>query len=90
MGVGTSAFFGLAGVGDIVATVGDPSHPAMLAGLQDDAEPIIAARAALAAGTRLGVDMPLTEAVVAVAAGKLQPAEALTWLMAREVKAGER
>ena len=90
MGVGTSAFFGLAGVGDIVATIGDPSHPAMLAGLQSDSEPIIAARAALSAGQRLGVDMPLTEAAVAVAAGRIQPAEALTWLMAREVKAGER
>ena len=34
MGAGTDAFFGLAGIGDIVATIGDPEHPAMLAALQ--------------------------------------------------------
>ena len=90
MGAGTDAFFGLAGIGDIVATIGDPEHPAMLAALQPEAEPHVAARAALAAGKRLGVDMPLTEAVVAVAAGRVEPAQAMEWLMAREVKVGER
>lgn len=90
MGVGTEAFFGLAGIGDIVATIGDPEHPAMMAALQADAEPHVAARAALAAGKRLGVDMPLTEAVVAVAAGRVDAAQAMEWLMSREVKAGER
>ncbi len=90
MGVGTQAFFGLAGIGDLVATITDPEHPALLAGLLADAEPIQAAQAALAAGRRLGVELPLTEAVVLVATGRMEPAQAIQSLMQREIKDGER
>jgi glycerol-3-phosphate dehydrogenase (NAD(P)+) len=37
-----------------------------------------------------GVDMPITEAVVAVLEGRLQPAQAMARLMAREAGARRR
>ncbi len=90
MGVGGEGLIGLAGIGDLVATISDPEHPALLAGLMEDSEPIQAAIAALAIGRKLGVDLPLTQAVVAVASHQIEPAEALHALMQRELKEGER
>ena len=90
MGVDGQGLFGLAGIGDLVATISDPEHPALLAGLMADSEPIQAAIAALSIGRKLGVDLPLTEAVVAVARGQIEPAQALEALMRRELKEGER
>jgi len=94
-------FSGLAGVGDLVATctssksrnrtVGDrlgrgEDLGAIIASTNMVAEGVKSSRALLALAQRLGVDMPITEGVVAVCHGGHDPRELAGALLAREAK----
>lgn len=86
---------GLAGLGDLVAVQGVASHPYHQAGANlaapDSARsdalgagPLHLARALLSQAARVQVELPLTEALVAIAAGKIDPLEAVGNLMTRD------
>ena len=93
---------GLAGIGDLVLTcTGDLSRNRTV-GLKlaqglalDDilrqlghvAEGVACCRAAVAAAHEVGVDMPVSEAVLGVIEGRLAPSDAVASLLAREPKA---
>ena len=101
-GAQAETFMGLSGVGDLVLTcTGDLSRNRTV-GLQlargmalDDilrslghvAEGVACCRAAVAAAHEVGVDMPVSEAVLAVIEGQLAPSAAVASLLAREPKA---
>jgi glycerol-3-phosphate dehydrogenase (NAD(P)+) len=102
-GAQAETFMGLSGVGDLVLTcTGDLSRNRRV-GLQlargialDDilrsslghvAEGVACCRAAVAAAHEVGVDMPVSEAVLAVIEGQLAPSAAVASLLAREPKA---
>ncbi len=102
LGARSETFMGLSGLGDLVLTAtGDLSRnrrvglllaagqplPEVLAQLGHVAEGVYSAATALARARALGVDMPITEAVDAVLAGRIAPAGALQRLMAREARA---
>jgi glycerol-3-phosphate dehydrogenase (NAD(P)+) len=93
---------GLSGLGDLVLTAtGDLSRnrkiglllasglplAQALAQLGHVAEGVYTARTAAERAARLGVEMPITEAVVDVLEGRLQPSEAMQRLMARQSRA---
>ena len=59
---------------------------AILAELGHVAEGVPTAATVLARARRLGVEMPITEAVAAVLQGQLTPAQALVQLMRREAR----
>ena len=99
LGAPAETFMGLSGLGDLVLTAtGDLSRnrlvgvrlaeglalPRILAELGHVAEGVRSARVVLRRANALGVDMPITAAVVAVLEGTLKPAEALFQLMARD------
>lgn len=92
LGAKDRTFAGLAGVGDLVAAASHPDHPGYKAGRQIVAGnapgPAVleASSAILSLAARSGVEMPLTQAVAAIAAGKLQPRLAMDMLMRREAK----
>jgi glycerol-3-phosphate dehydrogenase (NAD(P)+) len=102
MGARTDTFMGLGGLGDLVLTAtgslsrnrqvglalaqGQPLQ-AILATLGHVAEGVLSAPVVLERAQRLGVDMPITEAVVAVLGGRLLPAAALTRLLERDARA---
>lgn len=98
LGAEAETFMGLSGLGDLVLTAtGDLSRnrqvglrlaqglslPQILADLGHVAEGVYSARTVLARSQSLGVDMPITAAVVAVLSGEQTPAEALGTLMLR-------
>ncbi len=98
LGARTETFMGLSGLGDLVLTAtGDLSRnrsvgrllaqglalPVILQQLGHVAEGVSSAPMVLARARTLGVDMPITQAVVAVLEGRVQPAEALEQLMGR-------
>ncbi len=102
LGARAETFMGLSGLGDLVLTAtGDLSRnrrvgvllaagqalPQVLASLGHVAEGVLAAPVVLQRARSLGVDMPITEAVVDVLQGRLSPAAALVRLMARQVRA---
>lgn len=102
LGARAETFMGLSGLGDLVLTAtGDLSRnrkvgllladgaalPDILARLGHVAEGVLTAPTVQARARRLGVDMPITDAVVAVLQGRLAPARALAQLMAREARA---
>ena len=102
LGARAETFMGLSGLGDLVLTAtGDLSRnrkvglllaqglalPAALAQLGHVAEGVYTARMAADRAARLGVEMPITQAVVAVLEGRLQPREAMALLMARQSRA---
>lgn len=93
LGAEEQTFAGLAGVGDLVAAGDQPSHPGYALGVKlAKGEPTAMeiardAAALLAIGQRHGVELPLTEAIGAIAAGKLKPRLALDMLMRREATA---
>ncbi len=102
LGARAETFMGLSGLGDLVLTAtGDLSRnrkvglllaeglalPQILAQLGHVAEGVHTAPTLQARARRLGVEMPITDAVVAVLAGELRPAQALRQLMAREARA---
>lgn len=95
-------FAGLAGLGDVVATCASPLSRNRSAGrllgqgktsqqvseeLTQTAEGMKSASAVLELARRHGVEMPITEAVVAVLSGKLAVEKIVTLLLARQLKA---
>ncbi len=101
LGARAETFMGLSGLGDLVLTAtGDLSRnrrvgqllarglalPDILARLGHVAEGVYSAPTVLARANSLGVEMPITEAVVAVLAGRLEPAQAMWQLMTREAR----
>jgi glycerol-3-phosphate dehydrogenase (NAD(P)+) len=61
--------------------------PQILAELGHVAEGVLTAAVVLRRAQALGVEMPITEGVVAVLEGRLAPAEAVGALMRREARA---
>ena len=101
LGAQPETVMGLAGVGDLILTAtGDLSRnrrvgldlgrglplPAILAGLGHVAEGVRSAKEVARLAAERGVDMPVSEAVNAVLAGEVSPAEAVERLLAREPK----
>ena len=98
LGARAETFMGLSGLGDLVLTAtGDLSRnrrvglalaagralPDILAELGHVAEGVSSAPVVLTRARAAGVEMPITEAVVEVLQGRLQPAQAMQQLMAR-------
>jgi glycerol-3-phosphate dehydrogenase (NAD(P)+) len=101
MGARTETFMGLSGLGDLVLTAtGDLSRNRQVglklaAGLTLEqavqslghvAEGVYSARTIARRAAQLGVEMPITECVVALLEGRLKPAEAVAALMKRGPK----
>ena len=101
LGAQAETFMGLSGLGDLVLTAtGDLSRnrkvglllaaglavPDILAQLGHVAEGVYTAPTLQARARQSGVDMPITDAVVAVLQGQMAPAQALRQLMARGAK----
>ena len=99
LGARPETFMGLSGLGDLVLTAtGDLSRnrkvglllaagqrlPDALRALGHVAEGVPAAAMVLARAQALGVEMPITEAVVQVLRGELAPADAIVRLMSRQ------
>lgn len=102
LGARVETFMGLSGMGDLVLTAtGDLSRnrrvglmlaeglalPAILERLGHVAEGVYSAPTVLARARAKGVDMPITEAVVAVLDGHLSPHAAMELLMGRQARA---
>ena len=101
LGARTETFMGLSGVGDLVLTAtGDLSRnrrvglllaqgqtlAQAVASLGHVAEGVYCARTVVQRARHLGVDMPISEAVVALLDGQLQPLDGLAALMERDPK----
>lgn len=102
LGARPETFMGLTGLGDLVLTAtgglsrnrkvglglaaGRPLAE-VVAALGHVAEGVPTAPMALARARELGVELPISEAVVAVLEGRLSPAQALQGLMRRDAKA---
>ena len=90
LGAHDTTFAGLAGVGDLVACGNHPEHPGYSIGQRlvrtQGANPAMAgeAMALVQLAERNEVDLPLTRAIAAIAAGKLEPRLAIDMLMRRE------
>jgi glycerol-3-phosphate dehydrogenase (NAD(P)+) len=102
LGARADTFMGLSGLGDLVLTAtGELSRnrqvglqlargqqlAEVLAALGHVAEGVHSAPVVLARAQALGVDMPLTAAVVAVLDGRASPAQVLSQLMRRDARA---
>lgn len=105
LGAQPATFMGLSGLGDLVLTAtGDLSRNrqvglAMARGqslsqatqaLGHVAEGVYSARTVALRATHAGVDMPITQAVVALLDGQLTPAQAVATLMGRDPAAEQR
>ena len=101
LGARLDTFMGLSGLGDLVLTAtGDLSRnrrvglllaqgnslQQAVASLGHVAEGVYCARTVVQRARDLGVEMPISEAVVALLDGKLRPEEAVAALMEREPK----
>jgi glycerol-3-phosphate dehydrogenase (NAD(P)+) len=101
LGARATTFMGLSGLGDLVLTAtGDLSRnrqvglllaagnslPQALAALGHVAEGVHSAEVVCARARAAGVQMPIAEAVAHVLAGRLEPAQAVRQLMAREAR----
>jgi len=101
LGARADTFMGLSGLGDLVLTAtGDLSRNRQVglllargqtldqavASLGHVAEGVYSARTVAQRARVLGVDMPITEAVVALLEGRVQPAQAVAELMGRDPK----
>jgi glycerol-3-phosphate dehydrogenase (NAD(P)+) len=99
LGARAETFMGLSGLGDLVLTAtGDLSRnrrvglllaqglalPGILQQLGHVAEGVYSAPTLLARARRLGVQMPITQAVVEVLEGRIDPLHAMWQLMSRE------
>jgi glycerol-3-phosphate dehydrogenase (NAD(P)+) len=99
LGARAETFMGLSGLGDLVLTAtGDLSRnrriglllaqgkslDAATASLGHVAEGVLSARAVVARAERLGIEMPISNAVVGLLTGRLQPQAAVAELMARD------
>ncbi len=102
LGAQAETFMGLSGLGDLVLTAtGDLSRnrkvglllaagkrlPDILAELGHVSEGVYSAATVLRRADSLGVDMPITRAVVAVLTGKCSPEQAMALLMSRQARA---
>jgi len=102
LGARGETFMGLSGLGDLVLTAtGELSRNRrvglllaegrrlsdILAELGHVAEGVQSAATVLARARAVGVDMPITEAVVAVLEGRIAPADAIALLMSRQSRA---
>ncbi len=93
LGAQDGTFAGLAGVGDLVACGNHPEHPGYAVGRKlsktqgTDATIAADAGALIALAERQRVDLPLTRAIAAIAAGKLEARLAIDMLMRREATA---
>ena len=105
LGARVDTFMGLSGLGDLVLTAtGDLSRnrrvglllaqgntlSQAVASLGHVAEGVYCARTVVQRARDLGVEMPISEAVVALLDGKLRPEEAVAALMEREPRARAR
>jgi len=101
LGARADTFMGLSGLGDLVLTAtGDLSRNRQVgqllargqtleqavASLGHVAEGVYSARTVVQRAAMLGVDMPISEAVVALLEGRLAPEQAIAELMGREPK----
>lgn len=101
LGARAETFMGLSGLGDLVLTctgalsrnrqVGlmlaeGRSLEQAVAALGHVAEGVYSAPTVLSRAQQLGVDMPITQAVVAVLQGRLQPEQAVRLLMGRDAR----
>ncbi|HSX92027.1 MAG TPA: NAD(P)H-dependent glycerol-3-phosphate dehydrogenase, partial [Hydrogenophaga sp.] len=101
LGARAETFMGLSGLGDLVLTAtGDLSRNRQVgrllakgrtleeavASLGHVAEGVYSARTVSQRARRLGVDMPITDAVVELLEGRLRPDEAVAALMGRDPK----
>jgi glycerol-3-phosphate dehydrogenase (NAD(P)+) len=101
LGARAETFMGLSGLGDLVLTAtGDLSRnrrvglllargvalPQVLEELGHVAEGVYSAATVLSRAQRLGVEMPITQAVVEVLEGRLTPASAMARLMGRQAR----
>ena len=101
LGAKAETFMGLSGLGDLVLTAtGDLSRnhkvgqllaqgmslQQAVQSLGHVAEGVYSARTVAQRARSLGVDMPITDAVVALLDGRLQPAQAVALLMGRDPK----
>lgn len=101
LGARAETFTGLSGLGDLVLTAtGDLSRnrkvglllaqglglPEILRGLGHVAEGVYSAAMVLQRATAHGIEMPITQAVVAVLVGRLTPRDAVERLMGREAR----
>jgi glycerol-3-phosphate dehydrogenase (NAD(P)+) len=99
LGARADTFMGLSGLGDLVLTAtGDLSRNRQVglllaqgrtlqqavASLGHVAEGVYSARTVVQRAQALGVEMPISESVVALLDGRLQPAQAVAALMGRE------
>lgn len=102
LGARATTFMGLSGLGDLVLTAtGELSRnrrvglelargrplAEILSALGHVAEGVYSAATVLARAREAGVEMPITEAVVAVLEGRATPLQAVTALMARDARA---
>ncbi len=102
LGARPDTFMGLSGIGDLLLTAtGDLSRnrrvgmqlaagqalPDILAHLGHVAEGVPAAELVARRAAAAGVDMPLTQALVAVLQGRLSPADAVASLLRRDARA---
>jgi glycerol-3-phosphate dehydrogenase (NAD(P)+) len=101
LGAEPQTLAGLAGLGDLVATCSSPlsrnrtfgenlgrgmTVAEVVAHTRQTAEGVKSCASILALARRHGVDMPITEAVVDVVAGRIAPAEMVASMMGRDVK----
>ena len=101
LGAKAETFMGLSGLGDLVLTAtGDLSRnrkvgqllatgmslDQAVASLGHVAEGVYSARTVVQRATALGVDMPISEAVVALLEGQTKPEQAVAALMGRDAK----
>lgn len=101
LGARADTFMGLSGLGDLVLTAtGDLSRnrkvglllaqgqslQQAVASLGHVAEGVYSARTVVQRARSLGIEMPISEAVVALLDGRLQPAQAVAALMGRDPK----
>jgi glycerol-3-phosphate dehydrogenase (NAD(P)+) len=101
LGARAETFMGLSGLGDLVLTAtGELSRnrrvglrlaagqalPAILADLGHVAEGVYSAATVLQRARQAGVEMPITESVVEVLAGRIAPEQAMWRLMTRQAK----
>lgn len=102
LGAKAETFMGLSGLGDLVLTAtGDLSRnrrvglmlaqglalPEILSALGHVAEGVYSAPTVLARAREAGVEMPITEAMVALLEGRLRAGEAVERLMSRDARA---
>ena len=93
LGARPSTFAGLAGVGDLVASSSHSDHPgyqagqALARGSSRSDYVLQKAQAVLTMARKAGVELPLTEAIAAIAAGQVKLRLALDALMRRDATA---